>query len=327
MIIATVFDSANGVSVKPVVVGNLSDIKSTLMEGQKLWLDVSYYSDIEADDLIRVLGVHSDFLKSGYEHDAVEINGKYVFFTLRAIGKYDEKSDSYGVSEVKCFAFDDVAVTVCSSENKNRGKWVDDLCRMRSVYDDFACTFFMVVLNQISTKYLNAIEDIKVSLERIENRVENKNVSGVMASIKANKRKWSYIEYLVEDHCNHYHMAKFEDDVMPVKRISKVFSQVYSNMDFLAKQIDKLKELSKDIKYGHGVIMQDRSNMIVFILTLITGTFTIPNFIAALYNMQVKDVPLADTPNGFSILLGVMFIIFCITGLIGRSQYNKVTEE
>ena len=328
MIFATIFDPVQGVAYKPVVAGELGVFRDSLKDGQKLWLDVAYQSGVEIDDLINVLGIHSDFIKNeGYNNETIELNGKYVFFTLKLIGDINKTNDGYDIINVKCFAFDDVVVTVCSQLIDHRDGLIEDLSRIRAIYDDFAYTFFTVVLTEISNKYLGLIEGIRASLEKIENRVENKSVSGVMASIKVNKRKWSFIEYVVEDHRNHYGILKFDDGDIPVKKMDKVFSQVYSNMDFLAKQIDKLKELSKDIKDDYGAIMQGRSNSILFVLAVIAGMFTIPNYIAALYNMQVKDIPLTDVPHGFTMLFVLMLVIFAITGTIGYRLYKKVSDE
>ena len=317
MIFATVVKPDNSVSFTAVSIGMLESFVNS-NENNKIWFNVVYPGQLELDDLHSVLKIDEELLKNKNIKDMLVVNSSYVFFVVGYL-----RNESSIVS-IKCFVFNNIAITISNGIFEFQKNAIRDVMRFKP-YDDFVYKFFYAMLNVLSEQYISIFDDIRDALEVLEKKIENDNLKNVIMDLKVQKKKYAFIDDIVERYRNCYKITRF--DIMPVEKADKIFGQIYDDMDFFANRLDRIRDTIKDVQYAYGVKMQERMGVILYLLTLVSFVFTPITFITGVYNMQVKGLPYKDVEDGFFILTRFMGYIFVVCCAISYAFWRKVIKK
>jgi len=87
-----------------------------------------------------------------------------------------------------------------------------------------------------------------------------------------------------------------------------VAARIAQRLDALDRYVGLLAERARLLQDEVGAHMAEESNRQLYVLSILSALFLPPMFITGVLGMNVKGLPLSETPNGFLVVLGLSLV-------------------
>lgn len=165
------------------------------------------------------------------------------------------------------------------------------------------------LLEAITDNYFEVLDDIVVSIERLESRLLAHPKSDTLKRIENQKRKLIELRKIVfplkeitsqleKMHCpfiqkeNHYYFAELKDNCLTI-----------------LEEIDANKQILEGMANLYYAVQGQRMNEIMKVLTIVSTIFIPLTFIVGVYGMNFKYMPELETKYGYYVTWGAMVMI------------------
>jgi magnesium transporter len=90
----------------------------------------------------------------------------------------------------------------------------------------------------------------------------------------------------------------------------------------VARLITTLRAVATELRETNNALLSAKQNEVIKILTVVSFIFLPLALIAKIFAMKAKDMPFVDAPNGFWIIIGIMFIVaLLLTLFVSRKHW------
>lgn len=249
----------------------------------------------------------------------------YLFMVL-TFPFYDRTSKEIKGSELDVFIGNDYLITSSDGqlERLNNLFWQCKTSdQLRHLYTNSGPTMLLYhIINKLQQACVPMIEHLNTDVLEIENLIfsghEKKMVRDILL-IKKNInhfRKFIRIHKTILEKLTSHH-EKYFISASAISFFNNLINQtkeIWDNLNSLHENID-------DIHTTNESLISFRINDIMRILTIFSVIFIPINFIAALFTIPAKNMPLIDESNGYIIIFGL--IIFVVISLITIFKTKK----
>ncbi len=238
-----------------------------------------------------------------YELPRIKIENNNLIIMIRAV----VKKESYKTTPLTII-LNEHSITTISLCDLNL---FNNLKNRRGIYTTQRSNFLINIFLEVINQYQNYINQI------------NKKVSAKKRKIKSIDKKDVFLLVEIEEILNHF-ISSLVPNINVIKRIlANNYIILYQRDKDLINDLlmdgEQVLELSKtnlktinNIRDGYSTVLSIRLNQIMQVLTYVTAFLTIPMIIASVYGMNI-DLPLANSPHAFSILISLNFVLMGIT--------------
>jgi|GEM_PF-4159958 len=203
MIVVTTIDADNVIESRPIHIGGLGKFMSEVGD-RKMWVDVSNPNELEIDEVAGEFGIDVALMLCEDIGASVEPCGGYTFFTLNTclLEDADDKVTGNPIiysDQIRFFVSETFIVTF-SYHGQPCFDLMAPVTHGRKVvsHDNFINRYLFFLVEDILRKYGEVIEAMKTTLEKLEDRVDDNYIQGVRPIIKYVKRKWSFMDGLID---------------------------------------------------------------------------------------------------------------------------------
>lgn len=286
---------------------------SELADGKVRWLNFHSIADRDSiEKLCEKLGVDRltvDDIYKDITRPKLEEYNNYLFFKIKSALPKDntpelEKENlSFIVGPQYLISFQEKSSDhfpdVRDRIEQRRGK-------IRIKDSDF---LLFRLLEAITDNYFEVLDDIVVSIERLESRLLAHPKSDTLKRIENQKRKLIELRKIVfplkeitsqleKMHCpfiqkeNHYYFAELKDNCLTI-----------------LEEIDANKQILEGMANLYYAVQGQRMNEIMKVLTIVSTIFIPLTFIVGVYGMNFKYMPELETKYGYYFTWGAMVTI------------------
>lgn len=288
--------------------------KRELVESETIaagtWINLENPSDFEVEQVCSKTNIPEDMLKAALDEEErarIDTDGDTTLI-LVDIPIINEEKDSYVYSTLPLAMIynKDYFVTVCLRETSVLGDFVNSAVRNFDV--NKRTRFIYQILYVNATKYLYYLNLI----DRTANRIQQ--------SLHRSLKNTELIKLLALDKALVYFSTSLNANQIVIDRIRalSVIKHYEDDNDLLDdviienKQAIEMASIHREVLSGtmdaFASVISNNQNIVMKLLTAITILLTIPTLISSLWGMNVM-VPLAESPYGFWIIVGIIVVI------------------
>jgi magnesium transporter len=289
--------------------------KGKLEELEKLrqgcWVNISPpFNAVEIDQLAEELNVPIDFLTDPLDIDErtrfeVEDDVKFIVVNTPALNEAGRDDLTlYITVPIGIIITGECIITISSYETAVMQKFIES--KVRSFNSQDFSLFVLQILEQNVYTYLHCLKDINVRRNIIEKEVyessQNKDLKRLLSlekslvyfvtALSSNallKQKLQRMDLLSIQ--KDEEKADLLEDIMIDNSQAQEMAHIYTNI--LGNTMDALASM-----------ISNNLNEVMQRLTLITIILMVPTLVASFYGMNVKNLPLQESPYAFWFLLG-----------------------
>ncbi len=285
-----------------------------------VWAQMINPTQQECEEVAQTLNVDIDDVKAALdpeESSRIELQDGYTLILVDVpTTEIRHEKQSYTTIPLGIILTQDVIVTICTEDTPvlknfvmNRVKEFSTKKRLRFVYQILyrTATIYQANLRIIDKRRTEIEERIGENTEDVDlidlHELESTLVY-FATSLRANNvvldrlTRYKRLEQYPED-------KELLDDVIVENQQAIEMTTIYRDI------INGTRELMSSV-------IDNRLNNVMKILTTITIVMAIPNIISGIYGMNVNQrwMPFADTPYGFLIICGVIFLSCLFTMIV-----------
>ncbi|MCH5157922.1 MAG: magnesium transporter CorA family protein [Clostridiales bacterium] len=274
------------------------------------WINLSNPSDLEVQQVCEKTNIPEDMIKAALDeeeraHIDVDDDNTLIVIDIPVI---NEEKDAYVYSTLPlAILFNpDYFITVCLRETIVLERFINNTIRNFDV--NKRTRFIYQILYTNATMYLHYLKMI----DRTANRIQ----SALHRSLKNTE----LLQLLDLDKALVYFSTSLNANQIVIDRLRQLPSVKHyeDDNDLLDdviienKQAIEMASIHREVLSGtmdaFASVISNNQNIVMKLLTAITILLTIPTLISGLWGMNVA-VPLADTPYGFWVIVGIIVAI------------------
>jgi zinc transporter len=107
-----------------------------------------------------------------------------------------------------------------------------------------------------------------------------------------------------------------EDDLQDLRQSAEEFSTVVADS---AALVERVKLLQEEL----GALINEQTNRILFVLTVVTVLALPFNIVASLFGMNVGGIPLAQHGHGFAVIVATIAVVTATVGWLAFHRHNQ----
>lgn len=281
------------------------------------WYNLCAPTSGELQQVIALTGVSADFLRASLDDDErsrIEVeDGQILILVDTPIGEKDDSKGEYITIPLGIIMMENCLITVCLKDPPLIRDFYKG--RVRDFSTKKHNRFVLQLLYRNAAKFLRYLRRMyKMSID-IENELHK------------TMRNKELIDMLQLEKSLVYFSTSLKGNEVVLERLLRMsFIRRYpDDTDLLEdviienKQAIEMCTIYRDILGGtmdaFSSVISNNLNIIMKVLTVITMILTIPTIIASLWGMNV-NVPFAQNPYGFWIVIGLSVLISCIVGVV-----------
>lgn len=288
------------------------------------WINLINPTTQEINTLVNSIGVMEDFLRYPLDQEEraridIEDDQTLILIDLPIAEKDGNEITGYSTIPLGMIVLrDDYFITVCTQETQIINDFSE--CRVKNFFTFKKTRFVLQILLRNATSYLTCLKIINRETDRAEHRLQktmrNKELIKLMelenslvyftTSLKSNE---IVMEKLLRTKC--IKMYEEDEDILE--------DAIVEN-----RQAIEMGTIYRDILNGtmdaYASIISNNLNLVMKFLASVTIVMSIPTIIGGLWGMNVKGLPLADSPYGFWYVLGITAAISFISWFILKKK-------
>lgn len=273
---------------------------------KNVWINMTDPTEEEVAYISASLGVESDFLKAALDEEEtsrIEIEDGNQVLVIVDIPYALRQDDAvtYSTIPLGIIYTDENIITVCLKENSIISEFTHN--KAKNVFTSMKARFTFQILYNISVRFLQYLKDIGKTSKDVERRLRKSMVNQEL------------IRLLDIDKCLVYFSTSLKANEATIKKLSrgKVIKLYEEDEDLLE---DVLIELNQAIEMcniyssiisgtmnAFSSVISNNLNMVMKYLASITIIMAVPTMIASFYGMNVRGIPMADSPHAFWIVV------------------------
>ncbi|WP_411993099.1 magnesium transporter CorA family protein [Agarivorans sp. DSG3-1] len=180
------------------------------------------------------------------------------------------------------------------------------------------------IMHSASTLYLNQLLAFEDQLSELEEQLSDHGDDQLLSTITRQKT-----DILRLNRIFNYHLSlskkllnlEQEQSLNGIAIDQPVLQDLHERFERLHSLSSMYYEICGDLVDGYLSISSHKLNNTMRVLTLITAIFVPLSFLAGIYGMNFEVIPELQHPNGYFILIGVMFTI--ALSLIGLFKWKR----
>ena len=291
-------------------IGNIKDIHSFVKKEQPCWVDIENETNEKIAGLLASFDCHElaihDVLKKNLPPKFEDFEGN-IFMLYKGIESIREKLDIKHV-QMGFFVKKNLLVSIhkepsfgieAAKNNGNISKWIKT-------------PFFLLckILDSSSLKYLDEILQLDHVLAEFEDKITVIGTDDDLTTLTAYKtrlrrlrRTANYHEKIIAE------IIKFSDQKKLCAEDKHHLKELYVKCERIHSLTTMYYDMCGDLIDGYLSLTSHKLNKSMKILTVITAIFIPLGLLAGIYGMNFDNIPELHNPNGYFILIGVMFLI------------------
>lgn len=281
------------------------------------WINATNPTEAELELISKKTGLNMEFLKAPLDEEEssrVEIEGSQICVIVDIpVMDVESKNVNYYTIPLGIIFNDDVIVTVCLRDNKITEDFINQ--RIKTFFTFKKSRFVLQVLFRNATYFLLYLKQIDKVSHIIEARLHKSMKNKELIQLLSLEKSLVYFSTsLKSNEITLEKMMKFEmmqkypedkdvlEDVIIENKQAIEMANIYSNI--LSGTMD-----------AFASIISNNLNIVMKYLASITIVMSIPTMIASFFGMNV-NVPLANSPYGFVIILCITAAVAAVTAYI-----------
>lgn len=287
------------------------------------WINLVEPNQSEINEISELLNVDIEDIKSALdeeERSRIDIEDNHTLILIDIpVDESDSNSSHYSTIPLGIIIVDDAILTVCTAQTKILNDFI--VGHIKDFYTFKKTRFILQILHKNASYYLHYLRKINKMTTVIEREIYNsmrnkeliqlleleKSLVYFSTSLKAN-------ELVLNKMVRATTIKKYPDDevlledVVIENRQALEMANIYG--DILSRIMD-----------AFSAIISNNQNNVMQFLTVVTLIFSIPTIISGFFGMNVLDIPFANTPNGFWVILFITTIIcLVVTAFMSRNK-------
>jgi magnesium transporter len=256
----------------------------------------------------------------------VEEYDDYLFFTLKMLYRIEDNQIDY--EQISFVLGKDYLLSFQEKEGDLFGPLRDrirlDQGRIRKKKADY---LLYRLIDLIVDNYYAVLDAIGLQIETIEEEIYKNSTDQQFKKIQKLKKELIFLRkalYPLRDAMSK--LIKDESGFIEEANL-RYYADVYDHVVHIIDSLDTYKDLTSGLMDIYINTLNTRMNEVMKVLTIISTIFIPLTFIVGVYGMNFNteksalNMPELNSPYGYPVVMGVMFIIF--VGLIGYFRYKK----
>lgn len=249
--------------------------------------------------------------RSVNQRPKTDIYDDYYFLILH-FPKFDKWNRFIKTKEVKIFWGEDYIITI------EKSPWVvqelfdkakDKEERKEEFEVGTSDALLYVILEKLMQETNAIIRKVGLEVELINRELFNKRAERTIERISVTRRNIILLNTIFKPQLRLFH--KFESG--EIEGFAENMEGYWGNiLDYVQKIWDMTEdyaELIEGLSKTFDSLQTNRINEIIKILTMISSILLPLTFIASIYGMNFKSMPLLQNPNSFWLIMGVMLLL------------------
>ncbi len=249
--------------------------------------------------------------KSFNQRPKIDIYDDYYFLILH-FPNFDRWNRFIKTKEVKIFWGEDYVITIGKSH------WV-----VKEMFNEFrkrvenkedieignSDTLLYRILERLMNETLMLVQKVGLEVEMVNMELFSKKAEKTIEKISLIRRNIILLNTILKPQVRLFH--KFESG--EIEGYAENMEEYWGNiLDYIQKIWDMTEdyaEIIEGLSKTFDSLQANKINEIMKILTMISSILLPLTFIASLYGMNLKALPLSQYPNSFWILMGGMLLV------------------
>lgn len=232
----------------------------------------------------------------------------YIFMIL-LYPFYDKKTRDVRTTEVDFFITEERLVTV----NADRYAPLSDLFRQCMRNNQHTCMsgditqLLYTVLNEMTTAVFPMLLRVNADLDALEGRLFSEYEKGMIQELLLLKTNIATIRRTMQGHETVIrNLMRVAPGYFPLHRLPDYFDELASHAKEIWDTLDVQKDTADALHETNQSLIDYRINEIIKTLTIFSVIVFPLTLMAAIFGMNVVNMPIVSHPQGFWILLGLM---------------------
>lgn len=280
---------------------------------QGCWINLVEPTHDEINEISTLLNLDIDSINAALdeeERSRIDVEDNHVLILIDTpIDESDSSSAHYSTIPLGIILMDSCILTVCTAQSKLLNDFIvghiKDFSSMKKT------RFVLQILYKNATYYLlylRRINKMTIKIEReIHNSMKNKELLQLLElekSLVYFSTSLKAIELVLQKFLRTNAIKKYPEDedlledVMIENKQALEMASIYG--DILSRIMD-----------AFSAIINNNQNNVMQFLTVVTFIFSIPTIVSGFFGMNVMNIPFANTPYGFWIIL-LITTVFCL---------------
>lgn len=167
-----------------------------------------------------------------------------------------------------------------------------------------------LLLDAVIDGYLDVAEELDESISHIEARMIESPEKGILKEIFEIKKRMVLLSSAARPMIEiTEELIHGEAQVFVGKNFERYFEDLHHHLKQVLDEADSLKERASMAVDMYLTSINGKLNEVMKVLTVFSTIFIPLTFIASLYGMNFKYMPELDTPWGYPVVLGTMFLM------------------
>jgi magnesium transporter len=295
---------------------NAEEIKSALLAGQHVWIDVSGLADsCLITDICKEYGIHPlviEDLLNTRQRPKLDLVGDFLFIVFKLLEQEDDQFN-YSTEQFSLLLKERLLLTFRESESYDFSSIYHRLSAEQSLVREHSVDYLSyLILDYIVDGYFNFVEATGQLLEQVEDQLIRQPDSMHLQSFYSLKRRILTLRNIIAPLCDIAHLLLADPGPMIKSHYNLYFRDLHDHCVRLVESIDLHREMSLNMLDIYLSSLNNRLNETMKILTLFASVFIPLTFLSSVYGMNFKFMPELGWRYGYPIFWAVMCILAAV---------------
>ncbi len=205
-------------------------------------------------------------------------------------------------------------ITVCSVETS---LWQNTLkSKLKKIYNNLPFSLMCLITLNIADFYLKNLKKIQKKADEVEKKIHKSMTNEMLINMLNLEKSLVYFSTALKgnDLTLHKIMKLFHS------KLTEEEKELIEDVLVEFKQAHDLTEIHSNILSGmmdaFASVISNNLNVVMKFLTSVTIILMIPTLITSAYGMNVDNIPFANNPHAFWIVIGFSFFISFVSAII-----------
>lgn len=281
-------------------------------DAQAVWVSLDRARPADLEVLTEVFHFHplavEDAQKTG-QRPKIEAYDATLFVTVHA-ARQDQHGTQLVLDEVDIFFTAGAVVTVSHGSLAALGDARTRLARAPGRMRGSPDFVFYTILDAVVDTYFPVLDRIDDQIDRLEDQLFRRPSNRMLGTLFRIKRSLLHARRHLVPLRDTLNVLMRRESALVTEAVILYFRDIYDHVLRITDQIDTHRDLLTGALEVYLTLVSNRLNEVMKVLTVITAIFAIFTVIAGIYGMNfTRSFPSFESPYGFWIVIGVMFVI------------------
>jgi magnesium transporter len=280
------------------------------------WINISNADKKEIDYLRRKFGFNISHLRASTatvfaQRPMVETEESYVFMILHFPSFKDDKIVP---GEIEFFIGHGYLITLHNGNLKPLNDFFN-FCKnnpdqILSFETESSSMLLYELLSRLIKDCYNILDQNSININVVEDIIFEGDQKHAVGKILELRRNIINIRKIMQNHANILkHLQTMKSVLVPQESIKHHYEDLEEHSKRIWEVLDLQKEMVEVLNDTNESLLNDRMNIIMKTLTIISVLVLPLNLMAGIFGMNtVSSMPFVENQYGFSIIIGIMFV-------------------